>query len=62
MHRTIFGLLAALGATAALPLGAAAQKPKDNKVRLSAAPNPIRFANATTLSGKVTGPTTSAWP
>jgi hypothetical protein len=56
MHRTIVGLLAALGAIAALPLGAAAQKPKDNKVTLSAAPNPIRFANATTLSGKVTGP------
>jgi hypothetical protein len=56
MHRTILGLLAALSATAALPLGAAAQKPKDNKVTLSAAPNPIRFANATTLSGKVTGP------
>jgi hypothetical protein len=52
----ILGLLAALSATAALPLGAAARKPPDNKVTLSAAANPIRFGNATTLSGKITGP------
>jgi opacity protein-like surface antigen len=56
MHRTIVGLLAALSAAVALPFVAAAQKPKDNKVTLAAAPNPIRFSNATTLSGKVTGP------
>ena len=56
MHRTIVGLLAALGATAALPLGAVAGQHQNNNVRLSADPNPIRFGNATTLSGKVTGP------
>jgi hypothetical protein len=56
MHRRILGLLAALAAAAALPLGAAAQKPRANKVTLAAAPNPITFGKATTLSGKVTGP------
>jgi hypothetical protein len=56
MHRTILGLLAAVAATAALPLGAAARKPPDNKVTLAAAPNPITFGKPTTLSGKVTGP------
>jgi len=56
MHRRILGLLAALATTAAVPLGAAAQKPKDNKVTLAAAPNPITFGTPTTLSGKVTGP------
>ena len=56
MHRTIFGLLAALVAAAALPLGATAQKPRDNKVTLAATPNPITFGKLTTLSGKVTGP------
>jgi hypothetical protein len=56
MHRTILGLLAALAAAAGLPLGAAAHKPPDNKVTLTAAPNPITFGKPTTLSGKVTGP------
>ena len=55
MQRIIVGLLAALSAAVALPFVAAAQKPKDNKISLGAAPNPIRYANATTLSGKVTG-------
>jgi hypothetical protein len=56
MHRRIVGLVAALAATAALPLAAGAQKPPDNTVTLAAAPNPIRFGKPTTLSGKVTGP------
>jgi hypothetical protein len=56
MGRMIIGLLVALSAAAALPLGAAAGKPPGNTATLSAVPNPIRFGNATTLSGKVTGP------
>jgi hypothetical protein len=38
-HRRILGLLGALAPTAAVPLGGAAQKPKDNKVTLAAPPN-----------------------
>jgi hypothetical protein len=38
-HRRILGLLGALALTAAVPLGGAAQKPKDNKVTLAAARN-----------------------
>jgi hypothetical protein len=56
MHLRMLGLLVALAATAALPLGAAAQKPPDNTVTLGAAPSPITFGNPTTLSGRVTGP------
>ena len=56
MHRRMLGLVAALAATVALPLGAAAQKPPDNTVTLAAAPNPITFGKPSTLSGKVTGP------
>lgn len=56
MYRTILGLLAAVAAAAALPLGAAAQKPRDNKVTLAATSNPITFGKPATLSGKVTGP------
>ena len=55
MHRTILGLAAALAASAALPLGAAAQKPA-NTVTLAAAPSTITAGKPTTLSGKVTGP------
>jgi hypothetical protein len=56
MHRTILALFGALAAAASLPLGAAAQKPGDNKVTLTASPNPITFGKPTALSGKVTGP------
>jgi hypothetical protein len=56
MHCRILGLVAALAATAALPLGAAAQKPPDNTVTLAAAPTAITFGKSTTLSGKVTEP------
>jgi hypothetical protein len=56
MHRTILGLLGALAAVAALPLGAVAHKPPSHKVTLSAISNPITFGKPTTLSGKVTGP------
>jgi hypothetical protein len=56
MTRTILGMLGALSAMVALPLGAAAEKPPANKVTLSAVPTSIRFGNATTLSGAVTGP------
>jgi hypothetical protein len=56
MDRRILALLAAVAAAAALPLGAAAQKPRDNKVTLEASPNAITFGKPTTLSGKVTGP------